>query len=1271
MKNRLLSLALLALVSVMLFGADRSFAQGSRRGEPNVLSTGYYAVDTDDDAPLPWRPNYYFVDTSYQPFLWHRVRSGPRQFSAPGEQKYFFYRPDQVANLNTMDTIDNCLAGPLPIGFTFNFFSQNYDSVTISSNGYLGFRPSSEGLAGSPPLYSQPNKTSPIADMKNTPTGVPQGIIAAMFADLAFVTGNDSTKVYVRTSPALDTFYVNFYNLRMSTLSGNQNFIENGRGRDALFIQKMQVVFTRADSSVQINYGPFAGQIFTLPVVTAARVFQRNSTIGVINETRGEFTSVNTGTHSGKGRWDATANINCKICNKDFKQGGQYAVKLVRWRNIVRAVSVDFPTRNYEICLGTTVAPKATYKNVSLNTQSFKVKFQIRNVVTGVAVYGRVFTLNNVLPSGQVSTATGDFATYATNPNILNQLGTFNACAVATSYDGNDNYIGDRWPFDDTVCIRVFGIRTTALPFNDPSDNYAATINFSLPDQTKWVAIGPTVEEGDINTFDPPPPRYEAGSGVGTNQMLDPVIMFDRLDQSGNIYSGTRTGDTLISFPFNIGGQTKGSVAFDYQRTGKINFPLYWDGNVLQGCEKTMLNSSNTAVRVGDSMVVEFKKPAEPACNPSAGGWVQVGQIDGGNDFEFKHFSVRLDAFSTPSFTYLTNNFRFRLRLKANDNGAYPPDDDPDAWFVDNLSLQVPRKPEIEVMWVRAVTPYTHLPMSQAVSLPVYVHLANNSSDVAIAFPVRVQILDPNQNTVYWALQTVTSLRAGTDTTITMPAWNAQNAGTGGMFRIHAFLATSSYDSYTQDNGTYTDFFLDAGQPGSPQEFAYDDGSNDAPGTALVDLSASGSGNARIISQQQSRGVGYHDLSGSMAMKFRLITKDTLYGLRVYFAAGNQADDPIRLTIFKGKEGSCIPGQDTVFNALIPETRKGQLFDQYWPYYFPTPIVLAPGIYWASVSQLSLSNYFLGADISRGGGRIVVTDPQVPIIPPIYSDPFGTNIGQDLNIGDISCVYAMENIANSGNWALWTPGSGFWPPMYPSAFSNYLAWGTYICNPCGDGFFAPFYWNNAGSYNPMIRAMVSQTGILPVELTYLHGKSDNGKAVLTWATAQEKNNQGFFVERRRVDQADGFFEKISFVNGKVNSNTETGYSFVDRNVTPGTYTYRLTQMDLDGSQHVTNTVNVEIGAPTNFTLEQNYPNPFNPSTDISFTLPEGAPTKLVIYNTLGQVVRTLVDGYVTAGTKTVHFDAKDDAGNELASGSYLYKINSGSYTATRKMNLSK
>ncbi|MBS1904852.1 MAG: T9SS type A sorting domain-containing protein [Bacteroidetes bacterium] len=1271
MKQRLLLLVLLALTGTMLFGHQNSYAQGNRRGEPNFLSTGYYAVDSDDNAPVPWRPNYFFLDTTYQSFTWIRVKNGPRQFMLnPGN--YFFFRPDQTSNYNTMDTTNDCLAGPIPIGFTFNFYNQNYDSVTISSNGYIGFRPSSEGWAkpsgSNVPMYAERNDAAIFGS--SYPSYAPSAIIAALFADEDMIPGNDSTKVYVRTSPSLDSFFVNYYNLRIRPSSPNA--VEPGRGNDKLFITKLQIVFTRFDSSIQINYGPFAGQIFTLPVVQAARVFQRNSTIGTMNENRQQWTSVNAGTHSGKGRWDAVANITCPTCNKDLRQGGQYAIKLVRWRNVVRAISVDFPPRNYEICLGTSLFPQATYQNVDLGNQSFKVKFQIRNAITGIAVYGRVITLNNMLPGEKRATKQGDFPAYSTNPNILNQLGTFNACAVATSYDGGDNYIGDRWPFDDTVCIRVFGIRTTALPFNDPSDNYSSTVAYSLPDQTRWVSIGADAQEGDIFTFDPPPPRYESGNGVGANQWLDPVIHFDRLDLNGNIYSGQRTGDTLVSFPFNLNAQTKAQIAFDYQRTGKINFPLYWDGNVLLGPEKTITYSSGAVAQPGDSMIVELKNPNEPACNPSTGGWTQVAAIDGGNDLEFRHFAINLQQFNRPpSFTYLVNNFRFRLRLKANDNGAYPPDDDADDWFVDNIALQVPRKPEIEVMWVRVVTPYTHMPMSQMVSLPVYVHLANNSSDVAIAFPVRVQILDPNQNTVYWQTQTVTSLRAGTDTTITMPAWNALFAGTGGQFRVHAFLASSGYDTYTADNGTHFDFFLDAGQPGAPAEFGYDDGGSDAPGTPLVDLTASGSGNASIVQVQPGRGVGYHDLSGSLAMKFQTVTKDTLYGIRAYFASGNQSDDPIRLTIFKGKAGSCVPSGDTVFSALMQDTRKGQLFDQYWPYYFPKPIVLPPGIYWASVSQLGLNNYFLGADISRGGGRIVVTDPQVPVIPPIYSDPMGTNIGQDVNIGDISCAFAMENVANSGNWNGWTPGAGFWPAMYPAAFGNYLVWGTYICNPCTAGFFGPSYWNYAGMYMPMIRTMVSQSSILPINLVYLNGKDDNGKAVLTWATAWEKNNQGFFVERRHAGESDEFFEKIGFVNGKGNVNTQTGYSFVDRNVAPGTYTYRLIQMDMDGSQHVSNSTNVEIGAPTNFSLEQNMPNPFSNSTEISFTLPEAAPTQVVIYNSLGQAVRTLVNEYVKAGVTSVKFDGRDDAGNDLASGAYLYKITSGSYSAMHKMTLQK
>ncbi|MEI8135240.1 MAG: FlgD immunoglobulin-like domain containing protein [bacterium] len=1282
MKNRILSIAFLALVSLMLFGAKNSFAQ-NRRGEPNVLATGYYVVDSDDNAPLPWRPNYFFIDTLYQPFSWYRIKSGPRQ-NFPGDRPWhFFYNPLNgftPAAIAAMDTVNDCMAGPIPTGFPpatpFDFYGLPFDSLFISSNGYIGFRPFAEATAGNPPLYCNHN----FPDYKNGLSTIPPATIGALFCDADFRPNGDSTKVYIRTSPGVDSFFVSYFNLRLNP-TGNNN-IENGSGRDKLFIKKLQIVFTRIDSSIQINYGPFSGAVQGFPPVQAYRIFQRNASIGLINSARTEATSVNYGSHSGKGRWDAI-NATCRSCNKDFRQAGQFAVKFKRWHNVVRAISVDFPTRNFEVCLSTTLNPTATFQWIgnyditnTLTPQAFKVKFQIRNAVTGVAVYGRTYLTPVFTTAGQkLSTKVGDFAPYVTNPYILNELGTFNACAIATSYDGSDNYIGDQWPFDDTVCVQIYGIRVTALPFNDPSDNYSITPKGNIPDQQKWVAIGATVEDGDAVTFDPPPPRYDAASGgVGGAGLHDPVIHLDRQDIDGNSYPAPKQGDTLRSFPFNLQGQTKAALAFSYQRAGQLQYPWFWDSQTLLGPEATVLDLNNGLVLAGDSMIIDFKNPSAPACNPGA-SWTRVGGVDGGNDFEFHKFSVRLDQFTTPTFNYFTNAFRFRLRLKASDNGNYPPDDDADDWYIDNISLQVPRKPEIEVMWVRVVSPYTHIPPSQAVALPIYVHVANNSTDVAIAFPIRVQILDPNGSTVYWALQTVTSLRGGTDSTVLMPNWNAQSSTAGGTFTIHAFLASSSYDSYTQDNGTFTQFFLDVGTPGDPPEFALDDGSNDFPG----------------LVQQTGTGVGFNNNSASLAMKFRLSVKDTMFGVRVYFGNANQSPDAIRLTVLKGSPNSAVPTCDTVFGAQMEDVRKGQLFNQYWSYYFPTPVVLpggsgsgaAQGVYWVSLSQLGLDNMNLGADISRGGGHVTKSSLNrslgVPVYHAMYNDIYGTNIAQNNNFGDVSTSYAVERTAGSCDWSLWMPSQGGWWPGNDAATASryYLYWSGAACDACalnvwgGMNWGGAAYFQNFGTYNPMIRPMVSTSPMFPVNfLSPLAGKEVNGTAVLNWTTAQEKQNSGFYVERRLASETDGFFTKLGFVEGKGTSNVQNGYSYTDRKVEPGTYTYRLTQIDLDGAQHLSNSVNVSIGSPSSYALEQNHPNPCT-TTNIDFALPVAGQTHLIVFNALGQAVRTLVDGDVAEGSHSVKFDGKDDAGNELASGNYIYRLQSGDFSATRKMTITK
>jgi hypothetical protein len=80
------------------------------------------------------------------------------------------------------------------------------------------------------------------------------------------------------------------------------------------------------------------------------------------------------------------------------------------------------------------------------------------------------------------------------------------------------------------------------------------------------------------------------------------------------------------------------------------------------------------------------------------------------------------------------------------------------------------------------------------------------------------------------------------------------------------------------------------------------------------------------------------------------------------------------------------------------------------------------------------------------------------------------------------------------------------------------------------------------------------------------------------------------------------------------------------------------------------------GRVVSYELEQNYPNPFNPSTTIKFALPEAGEVKLVIYNSNGQLVRTLYSGEMSAGRFEVEWDGKNESGERVASGVYLYEL---------------
>lgn len=92
------------------------------------------------------------------------------------------------------------------------------------------------------------------------------------------------------------------------------------------------------------------------------------------------------------------------------------------------------------------------------------------------------------------------------------------------------------------------------------------------------------------------------------------------------------------------------------------------------------------------------------------------------------------------------------------------------------------------------------------------------------------------------------------------------------------------------------------------------------------------------------------------------------------------------------------------------------------------------------------------------------------------------------------------------------------------------------------------------------------------------------------------------------------------------------------------------------------------GQPSSFRLGPNYPNPFNPQTLIPLTMPTAVPlAHLRVYNLLGQPVRTLVHGPLSAGTHTVTWDGRDDLGRSVSSGMYLYRFEAGEWRASGKM----
>lgn len=142
------------------------------------------------------------------------------------------------------------------------------------------------------------------------------------------------------------------------------------------------------------------------------------------------------------------------------------------------------------------------------------------------------------------------------------------------------------------------------------------------------------------------------------------------------------------------------------------------------------------------------------------------------------------------------------------------------------------------------------------------------------------------------------------------------------------------------------------------------------------------------------------------------------------------------------------------------------------------------------------------------------------------------------------------------------------------------------------------------------------------------------------------------------------WQRIGFVQGSGNSNSNKEYSYIDKNLVGGSkLLYRLKQVDNDGQFEYSDIVEAEV-IPTQYELSQNFPNPFNPSTLINFSVPKQTQLRISLYNVLGELVYIIAEGVYETGFYKETINA-----NSLASGTYICRLESKDFIKSRKILL--
>ncbi|HHP7239075.1 S8 family peptidase, partial [Longibacter sp.] len=193
------------------------------------------------------------------------------------------------------------------------------------------------------------------------------------------------------------------------------------------------------------------------------------------------------------------------------------------------------------------------------------------------------------------------------------------------------------------------------------------------------------------------------------------------------------------------------------------------------------------------------------------------------------------------------------------------------------------------------------------------------------------------------------------------------------------------------------------------------------------------------------------------------------------------------------------------------------------------------------------------------------------------------------------------------------------------------------------------------------------TTSLPVELATFDGRPVDDTVELVWTTLSETNNEGFYVERRPGSaNATAAWTTVGFVDGAGTTSESQQYRFTDARLPFGEreISYRLRQVDVDGTPTYSKSETVRLGTPGQVTLHPPFPNPAGRQVTVRYELPADGPVQIAVYDVLGRRVRTVTNGNDTKGRKEVTVST-----DRLAPGMYFVRLETGGTIRTQRLSV--